>query len=250
MVRGVDKFKEYFADYTGQYVFIGGTACDIVLGKESVDFRATKDLDIVLVIEMLNEEFVTLFIDFIEAGGYRHINKGTGKNQFYRFQVPTDSAFPAMIELFSRKPDYLRFIDTRLAPIHVSDDVVSLSAILLDDDYYNLLIRGAVTIEGISVLDLDYLILFKMKAWLDLTERKIKGEKVDSKNIKKHKNDVLRLAANLDPAKSLKIAGRVKEDVIQFLDKMVFERIDVKTLDIRGFSFEDILNRIQKYYSL
>ena len=27
MVYGLEKFKEYFADYTNQYVFIGGTAC-------------------------------------------------------------------------------------------------------------------------------------------------------------------------------------------------------------------------------
>lgn len=38
------------------------------------------------------------------------------------------------------------------------------------------------------------LIPFKMKAYLDLSMRKKNGEHVDSKNIKKHKNDVFRLA--------------------------------------------------------
>ena len=38
------------------------------------------------------------------------------------------------------------------------------------------------------------LIPFKAKAWLDLKERKLNGDQVDSKNIKKHKNDVFRLA--------------------------------------------------------
>lgn len=41
---------------------------------------------------------------------------------------------------------------------------------------------------------MDCLIPFKAKAWLDLKERKLNGEQVDSKNIKKHKNDVCRLA--------------------------------------------------------
>ena len=41
-----------------------------------------------------------------------------------------------------------------------------------------------------SVLNLENLILFKMKAWLDLNERKNKGEKIDSKDIKKHKNEM------------------------------------------------------------
>jgi len=31
MVRGLEKFKEYFGEYAGRYVLIGGTACDILL---------------------------------------------------------------------------------------------------------------------------------------------------------------------------------------------------------------------------
>lgn len=250
MVRGVNKFKEYFADYAGQYVFIGGTACDIILGNANIDFRATKDIDMVLIIEALNEAFVNQFVNFIEDGGYRHIKKGTKEEQFFRFEAPTDRSYPAMIELFSKTPDYLQTIETRLAPVHVSDDVISLSAILLDNEYYDLLVQGAVVIDDVTVLDLDHLILFKMKAWLDLSERKANGEPVDSKNIKKHKNDVLRLAINLEPEQILKLSGQVKWDALNFLDRVIAEPIDVKTLGIRGFSFEDIINRIRTYYLL
>ena len=49
-------------------------------------------------------------------------------------------------------------------------------------------------VDGIPVLSPTCLIPFKAKAWLDLKERKLNGEQVDSKNIKKHKNDVFRLA--------------------------------------------------------
>jgi len=31
MVRGLDNFKNYFKDYTDNYVIIGGTACDIII---------------------------------------------------------------------------------------------------------------------------------------------------------------------------------------------------------------------------
>ena len=42
-----------------------------------------------------------------------------------------------MIELFSRKPGTLSLPDNaELTPIPVEQDVVSLSAILLDDSYY------------------------------------------------------------------------------------------------------------------
>ena len=48
-------------------------------------------------------------------------------------------------------------------------------------------------------MDAAYLIPFKAKAWMDLTDRKAAGEHVDSKNIKKHKNDVFRLTELIDP---------------------------------------------------
>ncbi|MGN0153354.1 MAG: hypothetical protein ACI4A3_02810 [Lachnospiraceae bacterium] len=51
MVKGLDMFREYFAEYTDQYVLIGGAACDISFGENEVDFRATKDSDVVLIIE-------------------------------------------------------------------------------------------------------------------------------------------------------------------------------------------------------
>ena len=57
MVYGLEKFKEYFGDYTNQYVFIGGTACDILMNELGDSFRATKDLDIVLIIEALDYSF-------------------------------------------------------------------------------------------------------------------------------------------------------------------------------------------------
>ena len=173
MVRGVEKFKEYFRDYTGQYTFIGGAACDIILGDLGEDFRATKDLDMVLLIEAVNDEFVKTFIEFVETGGYEHIDKGTGENQFFRFSKPKNLQFPHMIELFSKRPEYLGNLMTQLGPIHISEDVMSLSAILLDEEYYEFLKTGVKVIDDVSVLDLTHIILFKMKAWLDLSERKM-----------------------------------------------------------------------------
>lgn len=250
MVRGIERFREYFRDYSGQYVIIGGTACDVILGREGADFRATKDLDVVLVMEALNEAFVEQFLSFVEAAGYKHINKGTGKEQFYRFQCPEDVAFPFMVELFCRRPEYLRSVETRFAPIHVSDEVISLSAILLEDDYYELLRRGAVEVDGISVLDMEYLIVFKIKAWLDLSERKRNGENIDSKNIKKHKNDVMRLAAYLSPDAELKIYGSVLADAEEFMRQAVADPIDVMALGIKEVSYSDIMDRLRGCYDI
>lgn len=250
MVRGLDKFKEYFQEYTDQYVFIGGTACDIVLEHEKRSFRQTKDLDVVLIVEALNEEFVNRFIHFIKLGGYVHINKGTGNHQFYRFEKPSDPQFPYMIELFSRQPDYLNPLDTRLTPIHISDDVISLSAILLDEDYYSLIQRGTILLDGLSVLDLEYLILFKIKAWLDLIQRKASGEQIDSKHIRKHKNDILRLAVSIAPGTKISVSERIACDIRSFLEKNESQPADLNSLGLKGVTLADIFSIIKTSYEI
>lgn len=50
MVTGIDSFKEWFKGSEEQYAIIGGTACDILMTEEGLDFRATKDIDLVLII--------------------------------------------------------------------------------------------------------------------------------------------------------------------------------------------------------
>lgn len=75
-----------------------------------------------------------------------------------------------MIELFSRRQFKLNELNG-LTPIHIDDEVSSLSAILLDDDYYQILLEGKIVERGLSVLRPEYLILFKAKACLDLRAR-------------------------------------------------------------------------------
>lgn len=48
MVVGIEKFKEAFADYTDNYVIIGGTACDVVFRDTDMRARATDDIDMIL----------------------------------------------------------------------------------------------------------------------------------------------------------------------------------------------------------
>ena len=69
--------------------------------------------------------------------------------------------------------------DAVLTPLPMDEDISSLSAILLDDDYYEFLKQGKVTVDGVTVLDAAYLIPFKAKAWMNLTDRKAAGEHVD-----------------------------------------------------------------------
>ena len=96
MVRGLDQFKEHFAEFTDQYVLIGGAACTLAMEEAGLDFRATKDLDIVLCIEALDKEFGTAFWQFIKAGGYQNQQRSSGKKLFYRFYGPRHEGYPEM----------------------------------------------------------------------------------------------------------------------------------------------------------
>lgn len=196
MVKGLDIFRTYFKDYEQQYVLIGGVACDIIFESNETNFRATRDLDMVLIIEALTSDFGEKFWKFVEDGKYRNKATNRGNSQFYRFDKPEEEAFPKMIELFCRSDFELKNAEG-ITPIHIDDEISSLSAILLDDEYYKVLIDGKVVRNGLSVLRPEYIILFKAKAYMDLKMRKALGEKVDSRDIKKHKKDILRITAEL-----------------------------------------------------
>ena len=251
MVTGIESFKEWFKGNESQYAIIGGTACDILMTEEGLDFRATKDIDLVLIIEAVDAAFGRKFWDYVKQAEYEHCNKSSGVPQFYRFSHPTSNRYPAMIELFTRKLDAIQLPDDAvLTPLPMDEDISSLSAILLDDDYYEFLKQGKVTVDGVTVLDAAYLIPFKAKAWMDLTDRKAAGEHVDSKNIKKHKNDVFRLTELLDPTVKIVTPSGVYEDMQKFVDRMENETVDVKQLGLVGRTKEQILQELVELYAL
>jgi len=61
VVRGLDKFRKQFRAHADQYVLIGGAACDLLMEEAGLEFRATKNLDIVLSVEALDASFVRAF---------------------------------------------------------------------------------------------------------------------------------------------------------------------------------------------
>ena len=184
----------------------------------------------------------------LEEMGLLHIKK-EGVPQFYRFSHPITNQYPVMIELFTRKLDAIQLPeDAVLTPLPIDEDISSLSAILLDDDYYEFLKQGKVTVDGVTVLDAAYLIPFKAKAWMDLIDRKAAGEHVDSKNIKKHKNDVFRLTELIDPMVKITAPQGVYADIQDFIQKMQNESIDIKQLGLVGRMKDQVLDELKDLY--
>lgn len=251
MVRGIDSFRDWFQGYEDQYAIIGGTACDLLMTDEGLDFRATKDIDLVLIVESVDAAFGRRFWEYVVAAGYEHRNKSTGESQFYRFANPQSRDYPTMIELFARRPDAIALPeDAVLTPLPIGEEISSLSAILLNEDYYEFLKQGRVRISDVTILDAPYMIPFKAKAWIDLSDRKAAGEQVDSKNIRKHKNDVFRLTELLDQDQQALsfMPDTVKNDMLEFIERMASEDVDLKQIGIRNKTKQMILEQLRAVY--
>lgn len=236
-IRGLEVFGKHFQTYRDQFVLIGGVASWLTMEEAGQYFRATKDIDVVLVIEALNTEFVAAFWEFIRAGGYAIRQVGGIEDQrpaFYRFQNPDNEAYPVQIELFSRAPEGIEHPgDATLTPIPTDESVSSLSAILLDGPYYHFLLGGRKSTDELTFIGADRLIPLKAHAWLDLSARKQSGERVDSKNIRKHRNDILQLSGQLtdDPTE---LPESIQIDMRVFLELLAKEEIDLKMLNLKG----------------
>ena len=139
---------------------------------------------------------------------------------------------------------------SQLTPIPIDEDVSSLSAILLNDDYYEFIKSGTMYINELPLVPAEYLIPLKAIAWLDLSKRKADGKDVDSSDIKKHKIDVFRLYQLLTPSTVVVLPESIREDMIRFV-KIVAEDtvVNTKQLKIRA-SADEVLEAIKRTYSL
>lgn len=250
MVKGLDRFTEHFADFEDSYALIGGAACDVLFGEAGISFRATKDLDVVLCIEVVDSAFATRFQEFLDAGGYEARERSSGRKEFYRFQKPTDADYPAMIELFARRPDIPLLPDgATLSPIPVEDEAFSLSAILVDNDYYALLLERRVVKGGLSLIDAATLIPFKARAFLDLSRRQEEGEKVASRDIKKHRADVFRLTQLLPATGAINVAGQIQADLTTFTNEVYADGYD-PSLVVPGLTLVEGTGVLRRFYRL
>ena len=218
MIRGLDRFRDHFAAHHKAFVLIGGVACHEWLSTLGLEFRATKDIDVVLVVQALDQVFVKRFWEFVEAGKYQVREKAGGGRELFRFSKPQDESYPVMLEIFSRKPEGIELDEGQhVTPVKADEVAASLSAILLDDAYYNLILEQHEEEKNLPFANPAALIPLKAKAWLDLSARVKKGEKVDDKDIAKHRSDVFRIANTLPGEAGPNLPASIQEDLKLFL---------------------------------
>lgn len=249
---GLKKFSEYFTGLEGSYVLIGGAASHILEDEAQLVPRATKDLDLILVVESLSDAFVARFWSFIKEAGYEHIQKNTGKSEFYRFYKPADGNCPAQIELFSRVPDSIKVPEgVHLVPIPTGEDLSSLSAIMMNDEYYKYTVENSDLVQGVHIARSNALICLKAYAYLDMKDRTSQGEHVDSNDIAKHKNDIIRLGLTLTAEDSFTVSEGIRVNLEKFF-RVVTDELPqdefVERAGATGVKVEAVIKRIKEAF--
>lgn len=255
MVTGLDIFRKFFKGHEANYIIIGGVACHEQLDEDGLSFRATKDIDMILVVEALNTEFVSKFWEFITKGKYNQKQQEEKQRNFYRFSHPETKDFPFQIELFSRKPDVITLKEgMHLTPVPAEDELSSLSAILMDEEYYEFTLENSELVKGLRMASKPALICLKAKAFVNFYQRENDGETVSSKDINKHKYDVFRIAVTLTGEEAIDLPDGIKKDFLNYEEIVRGIQPDLKPvlkdMGVRNPDLNELITVIKKSFKL
>lgn len=249
--HGFDHFCAYLTGLEQLYVIIGGGAASILMEDGGLEFRATKDVD--LVVLSRTEELNTRILSYIKDGGYKTKEATEGSPRYYRFREPTKKECPVLVEVFARNELNLELQDGQyIIPIH-DENVERLSAILLDDEYFEIIQKNLVTSQsGIPLINALANICLKARAHRELFDRKASGDTtVDDKSVQKHLKDIWRLATVLTGEEQITLAGQPLKDVTSAIGKLdqlpdsQFKQVMEKT---PGIEMKPIMAALKKIF--
>lgn len=225
--RGLSHFQQYCKDLEEMYVVVGGFATVMLLDEGLGDGhgKATHDIDLVL-LTTCSIEMSQRIKQYVQEGKYE-IQKGN-KDQYhyYRFVKPEIEGFAKEIELFASNENDLKLDDSqRIIPIDPEEGLYSLSAIMLDPEYFEM-IKNNITMSVVApCTNTQATIMLKMSAFFDLKAR-------NDNKWKKHRQDILKLSLLLTGEERLQMTGRMVEDFESFmthLEKDVDQKM-IKTI--------------------
>ncbi len=214
----------------------------------------------VLLLKAKAPGFFTRFWEYIREGKYdlkRRADEETTK--LFRFERPgAGMDFPKKIELLTGIPDLEIPSDIRIVHLEAGDGRYSLSAILLQDDYYNLVVTGgAETRNGMPTVRPDVLAALKAKAHLNLLKEKRMGLFVSAHDLAKHRNDVFQLAYLFRGRYEGELAQNVKKDMTEFLNLYSESNVEWKEIQdhLRAFGMQtraptELLQLMRNYFGI
>ncbi|MBN8538927.1 MAG: hypothetical protein J0L82_00970 [Deltaproteobacteria bacterium] len=249
--HGFDHFCNYLTGLENLYVIIGGGAASILMEDEGLEFRATKDVD--LVVLGRSEELNARILAYVKEGEYKIKEATDGSPRYYRFREPNQKNCPVLIEIFARNELNLELREGQyIIPIK-DDSAEKLSAILLDDEYFEIIQNNLIKSEsGIPLINALANICLKARAHRELFDRKAAGDKtVDEKVVQKHLKDIWRLATILTGEEQITLAGQPLRDITTAIGKLdqlpdsQFKQVMEKTPELRK---EPLMTALKKVF--
>jgi len=228
LTHGLDHFKAAFIDLNDQYVVVGGMAAATLMEDAGIEFRLTKDIDLVIIAND-TDDIAEKLIQYVTNGKYTVKEKNAEKPVYYRFTKPELPEYPFQVEIFHRKPNGIELLDDQhIVPIKSHSSGTGLSAILLEDEYFELIRDNSVMDAGLPIANALAVIALKARAYNDLKSRKDAGDSIDGREIKKHFRDIFRLTQTLTGEEMLQISGLPKQHLNRFLSET--ESLDTQIL--------------------
>lgn len=221
---GLGHFQEYCKEFDEQYVVVGGFATVMLLDEELGEGhgKATFDIDLVLLTNN-SVELAQKIKQYITDGKYDIQVGEKDQYKYYRFNNPKEENFAKEIEIFASNENELKLDDgQRILPIDPEEGLYSLSAIMLDPEYFEMIKNNVNKSTEAPCTNTQATIMLKMSAFYDL-------KKKEDNKWKKHRRDILKLSLLLTGEEEIKLIGRMKEDFDSFIQHLK-EELDQKSI--------------------
>ena len=236
---GLSHFQDYCKDLDDNYVVVGGFATLMLLDKELEGHgKATFDIDLVLLTNN-SIEMSQRIKQYIKEGDYKIQIGEKEQYKYYRFLEPQKENFAKEIELFALNENDLDLEDSqRIIPIDPEEGLYSLSAIMLDPEYFKMIKNNIDKSGRAPCTNTQATMMLKMSAFYDLRNR-------NDKKWKKHRRDILKLVLLLTGDEHIELTGRMKQDFETFIEHVKNE-LDQKAIKSFGDGLPIIKEQVIK----
>lgn len=252
--HGFEHFCTYLQGLEQHCVIIGGGAATILMSDDGLEFRSTKDVDLLIISR--SDELNSRICSYLKNNDYKTREATQNAPRYYRFSNPTSRECPRIIEVFAGNELNLDLADGQhIIPISNTHTTERLSAILLDDEYFELIKQNRfISAGGVPIINAIANICLKARAHRDLHERRERGDtSIDRRDIQKHLSDIWRLAINLKDSDAVAIDGQPLKDIeaaIRKLEALPKDQFKQVMANNPGMSFEAIMATLKKTFLL
>lgn len=252
--HGFDHFCNYMTGLEDQFVIIGGSAASVLMEENELEFRPTKDIDLVILTNS-SGDLNSRIASYVKAGEYSVREATEGLPRYYRFSNPVGVAYPKILEVFARnESEIVLGAGQYIIPI-ANESSIKLSAILLDDEYFELVKANIYkTEQNTPLINGIGNICLKARAHRELIERKKADDaSVDAKDIKKHRNDILKVALTLVGDERPSIGPKVKADLgiaLAEINQITADQFKGIMKDYPGVELSSLVNVLKIVFSM